>query len=100
MKVRITKLASVDNPEFPTPSMEGYKCGKDNGNLSLPAEYYAEGYLISRIEIGKSIRMERHNRNGVECLGIFETSPVVAMEEKEGQIFVETANSKYQIDHI
>lgn len=95
-KVKITKLAAVDNPVLVTPKMEDYKPGEDNGNVSVPIEYTVEGTLIYPIEVGKRCMMTREKRNGVVVNGLFSTSPVT---EINGNTF-STMNSKYIIEEL
>ena len=93
-KVKITKIAISDNPEVDTPCMKDYKAGQDNGNVSLPVEYWIEGYLMNEPKIGTSVLVNRTSRNGVDCAGIFTTSQVTKILE-DG---FETLNSIYKVE--
>jgi len=93
---KITKLAAVENPDFPTPDKKDYVFGKENEGVSLPTDYYVIGTLLKPITKGESIEMLRINRNGVSCPGMFMTSLV---KEFDGKM-VETANSKYIVEEV
>jgi len=94
--VRITKLAVSANPEFPTPSLENYEAGKCNGNVSIPVDYWAEGYLIVAPEVGKSVIMDREVRCGVKTPGIFTSSEVTEVTDTG----FKTLNSVYNLEYI
>ena len=94
--IKITKLKAVENPKYPTASMADYEFGQDNMGLSLPVDYYVEGYLKREIKVGQSVIVERISRNGIKSLGIFCTSEVT--EVFEGGF--KTLNSVYKFDYI
>ena len=93
-KVKITKLGAVENPVYPTPNYNEYKQGEDNGNVSLPVEYWLEGYLLNEPTVGSSVLVQRTSRNGVNCVGSFFTSKVTKITDTG----FETQNSVYQVD--
>jgi len=94
--VKISKLSASDNPEFPTPNFENYEAGKCNGNVSIPINYWLEGYLISEPEVGKPVVVDREVRCGVKMGGIF-TSSVVTEVTDTG---FKTLNSVYNLEYI
>lgn len=93
-KVKITKLGSVENPVVPTPNFNEYKQGENNGNVSLPTEYWLEGYLLNEPTVGSSVLVQRTCRNGIECSGSFFTSKVTKITDNG----FETQNSVYRVD--
>ncbi len=95
-KVKLTKFAVSNNPLVPTPPMEGYVCGADNGDVSLPIDYWVEGYLMDDIKVGDSIKLNRTCRNGINIPGMMLTSIVTKIE---GDI-IETNNSKYKLETL
>ena len=95
-KVKITKLKAAENPKYPTPDFDGYELGKENGNVSLPAEYTLEGIMEKDPVVGSSVFVERTSRNGVKSYGCFYTSPVTEITENG----FKTQNSVYQVDVI
>lgn len=95
-KVKITKLGSVENPVYPTPNFNEYTPGEDNGNVSLPVEYWLEGYFMNEPVVGSSVLVNRTSRNGVACGGSFFTSKVTKITDTG----FETQNSIYQVDVI
>lgn len=95
-KVKITKIATVESPQVPTPEFNNFVPGIDNDGVSLPIDYTVEGYLQNDVEIGKSVIMLRTKRNGVECPGLFTTSEV---RELTSYGF-NTLNSKYAIETL
>jgi hypothetical protein len=95
-KIEIKKLSPVENPLAPTPEFKDYKVGEDNGEVSLPVEYVAEGILEADIEVGKSVRMLRTKRNGVMTPGLFSTSPIQKIEGDK----LYTQNSVYVVKQL
>ena len=93
-KVKITKISASENPIFPTPNYNEYIQGSDNGNVSLPTEYWLEGYLMNEPTVGASVLVNRTSRNGVVCGGCFFTSKVTKLTD----IGFETENSVYRVD--
>lgn len=93
-KVKITKLGAAENPVYPTPNYNEYIQGSDNGNVSLPVEYWLEGYFMNEPVVGSSVLVNRTSRNGVTCGGAFFTSKVTKITDTG----FETQNSVYQVD--
>ena len=105
--VRLTKVSAVPNPLCPTPLAENYIQGTDNGDVSLPLDYVAEGYLLGEIKVGLPILMERWVRNGSSIMGYFESSPITACNvccatcPSETAIqYIATHNSLYRLEPI
>lgn len=94
--VRISKLSPSDDPKVQTPSFEDYNSLKGVADLSLPIDYWIEGYLTQAPEIGKPVIVEREIRNGIKVSGIFVTSSVAKFSDKEFQ----TQNSVYKIEYL
>lgn len=69
---------------------------EENDTVSLPIGYYVEGYFKQEPEIGKPVILFRTNRNGVNFLGLTETSEVTEILE-DG---FKTKNSIYKIEHL
>lgn len=95
-KVKITKLRQADNALYDTPPIHDYLMGEDNGNVSLPINYWLEGYLTEELIVGKSLTVSRTNRNGVEIGGLFVTSTVTEITS-DG---FKTLNSVYKLEYI
>jgi len=95
-KVRISKISQVENALVDTPLMETYKAGQINEGVSLPVEYYVEGFFEQEPEVGKPVVVSRTCRNGIEVSGIFTTSTVTEVNKKE----FKTLNSVYKIEYI
>jgi hypothetical protein len=93
MPVIIKKIKSADDSLVPTPQMQDYNCGQDNGFVSLPVEYTLEGTLIGTIKIGERVKVNRTKRNGIVVNGQFTTSLVKSIDENT---FC-TENSVYHI---
>lgn len=94
--IKISKLKPSAKPHYPTPNKKDFTPGADNGNVSLPVDYWAEGYLLSDIVIGKPILIDRRIRNGITADGFMNTSSIVKINSKAGT--VETLNSVYKIE--
>ncbi len=96
--MKITKLKQSENPISPTPDKGNFIPGVDNGNVSLPVDYWIEGELMFEIKEGSSIRALRTSRNGEPVKGVFISSPVQKIQEVNGVIYATTANSVYKIE--
>lgn len=91
MRVRISKRAEVTGG-LPAIPFDQYNTvtGTPDG-FSIPVDYWIEGELISPITVGRTVNVMRDTRNGVQCLGMFQTSPVVEVTEHSFR----TENSVY-----
>ena len=96
MNIRIKKIAAQFDAPYSTPLWEDYTPGTDNGNVSIPLEYWIEGILQAPIEVGYAVNVLRKIRNGVEVGGWFQTSIVIAMTDKT----FDTKNSRYSYEQI
>lgn len=97
-KIKIKKIAAVEGG-LPAIEFDKYVPGTDQTvaeNKSLPIEYEIEGELLNPIEVGKSVKVFRTKRNGVEASGMFSTSPIVNFNDTQ---FV-TANSVYHYQYF
>jgi len=80
--VRLIKRSASKNPLSPPASWDewdpaiGYL-----KHRSLPVEYTLRGRLMIPIEIGESMEVLRIDRNGIQALGIFHSSPVREIDE-------------------
>lgn len=94
--VKISKISASDDPQYPTPTKDDYESLHTETPLSLPIDYWIEGYLHKEPEIGKSVVVEREVRNGVKMLGTFVTSSVVKITDNG----FETLNSVYKLEEL
>jgi len=92
--VKISKVAASEDPLTQTPTFEDYDSLKETALMSLPVEYWIEGYLFEEPTIGKSVVVEREVRNGIKAYGTFVTSAVVKILENG----FETRNSIYKLE--
>ena len=74
--IRLTKIKASENPEYRTPEWNDYKQGIVNEFVSIPADYWVEGYLIEPIEVGGYAVVDRRIRNGEEVSGFMTTSQI------------------------
>ena len=90
--IYIEKLAEVEGG-LPARSMDDHDTGKPNASdTSIPIEYNLEGYLFNDdIQVNQSVIVNRTKRNGVEKLGMFQTSKVTEV----GDNYFKTQNSVY-----
>jgi len=102
--VKITKISASEKPEYATPNWKDYELGKINGNMSIPTDYFLEGYLLKEIKIGEPVMVERISRNGQKIGGFFTTSTVLefSWQEKMDYEFgiFKTLNSIYKLEYI
>lgn len=97
MLIKLTKLVAAPNAFFPAANKENYQYGKDNYGVSLPVDYWLEGYLLNNeIKEGERVVVERTNRNGVECKGLFTSSLVKKVDKEKGLFWTE--NSTYKVE--
>lgn len=102
-RVRISKLSPVDDPKFTTPSSDDYNSLRGEVDMTLPIDYWVEGYLVREPQIGESVIVNRDVRNGIKVSGIFMTSAVVEISvnlskfEPTETIF-KTQNSIYRME--
>ena len=94
--VKITKLSASEDPVCQTPSEHEYQTLKDQAIISLPVDYWVEGYLLQEPEVDKPVVVEREIRNGIKVSGLFTTSLVVEVLE-DG---FKTLNSVYKLKYI
>lgn len=98
---RLTKLAACNAPLVKSAdSIEKYR--KDF-EYSPPVDYYIEGVLDgNEPTIGKRIRMVRDNRNGVKCMGVMTTTPIVEMSLHQDGVsqILQTQNSVYILEAL
>lgn len=90
MLVKITKTSTSASPGIPAADWDSFVLGFANPH-SLPVDYEIEGWLMEQIEIGHPLHVLRIRRNGVQALGEFRSSAVVAIQ-------VQTGNSIYRIE--
>lgn len=94
--IRLTKLQPVADPEVPTPTFEEYEVGQINDNVSIPVDYWIEGWLITEPVLGGYLLVDRKIRNGVVIGGIFQTSMITQITE-DG---FKTLNSIYKLEYV
>ncbi len=100
MKIKVKKISEAALPRYRTANWDEYKCGEDNGDISLPVEYELTGTIIGSLETGKSLVIQRDTRNGIECLGLFYSTTVKNIIEKDNYKIIETENSVYQLEEL
>lgn len=102
---KITKLKAVENPVVQTASSDKeYRDSVVNGlfnsfedkHLSPSVDYWIIGELMAPPVVGQSLMVNRWNRNGVLCMGIFTTSPITKITD-DG---FETMNSVYKMEEV
>lgn len=94
MRLRIRKLSACDNPQCEPVEARDFIPGSSPPlNKSLPVEYEAEGWGVLPV-IGERFKMNRYLRNGVEALGLLETTTVVEVSTT----YFKTRNSIYHYE--
>jgi len=90
-KVILEKIFHFNDDSYTNESagkeVDGFK------SKGLPTGYIVEGVLLDDIEVGKSVSLARHVRNGVEVDGLMTTSPVMEITNEK----IKTKNSTYRI---
>lgn len=90
-KVQLQKITHLDEACYSNEDANNSPDGQKSDGI--PEGYILRGELLSDIVIGDPIIMLRHNRNGVDALGITQTTLVT---EIVGE-FVKTNNSTYKV---
>lgn len=93
MRVRLTKYALATKAEHPSARFTEYRPGEFNAGVSVPVDFWVEGYLLAPLKVGEQVVMRRDTRNGVKVDGIFTSSEVMRVTPDGFQ----TLNSIYRI---
>lgn len=94
--IRLAKMGATENPKAPTPLWDDYEHGERNLGSSIPLSYWVEGYLVTDVEPGKCIVIDRKIRNGERIDGAFQTSLIASVTPvANGSLRLETQNSVY-----
>ena len=95
--VKIIKIGEAVNPDNPAHPLGAFPFGQPTPDgYSIPVDYWVEGWIPDRgPKVGEILTMDREIRNGVEAMGLFETTPVVEVSP-DGLSF-RTKNSVYKI---
>ena len=92
--VEVTKINVPHIVEVMTADKEDYVCGELN-LLSPFVGYTLKGFLLEEPQVGGQIRIDRVQRNGIDCPGYFCSSYI---QNIEGDT-ITTCNSVYKITH-
>ena len=93
--IRLIKRASSKTPHSPPARWDEWDPALGYlEHRSLPVDYSLRGRLMIPIEIGESMEVLRIERNGIQALGIFRSSPVREIDEF---FRVVTNNSIYEV---
>jgi hypothetical protein len=107
---RLTKIdINPDSLVFQAQTIEEYRKDQENGWFSIyegkspPIAYETVGELIGEIKCGSPILMNRFFRSDVtgaliEMRGVFHSSIVRNVEERNGVTYVTTDNSLYKVE--
>lgn len=105
--IKLTKInTNPDSGVQHASTVEEYRIDQERGTWgqfhegkSPPIDYWVIGELMGPIEIGKSILIDRHSRNGVEIRGVMHTSVVENIENDGDVKYITTANSIYKLEY-
>lgn len=90
--VEVTKINVPHIAEVMTADKEDYVCGELN-LLSPFVGYTLKGFLLEEPQVGGQIRIDRVQRNGIDCPGYFCSSYIQSIEGDT----ITTCNSVYKI---
>jgi len=96
MLVKLTKLRANPETIVLPGNWNDYRCGQLTNNTSLPVDYLLVGELIEPPVVGSEVVILRFIRNGIEDLGIFRSTAVVALTA-DG---FATLNSVYRLESL
>jgi len=98
-EVKVKKIGRPGDPEYKTAEWSEYNEGEVN-KKSPPVFYTVKGKLLSDIEEGNFLSIERYERNGTEQYGLMRTSRIQKVKEFPNHVEVDTQNSIYKIIDI
>lgn len=106
--IKLTKINTNPDSEVQHAStVEEYRIDQERGTYgqfhegkSPPIEYWVVGELLSTVEEGKPILIDRWNRNGVVRRGTMMTSIVNKIEEDGDVKYITTNNSLYKLEQV
>jgi hypothetical protein len=98
--IKLKKISEAALPKYRAANWDNFIAGADNGDVSLPIAYELTGTIIGGLEIGKSLSINRDTRNGVVCQGIFYSTTIKDITEKEFYKIIETENSVYLLEDL
>lgn len=98
--VRVEKVDKRENPDYEPHDWEDYIEGADNPGGSLPIEYSVKGTLLEKPQEGRSLLVDRYQRNGESSLGFMRTSPIDTIIPCQEWSYVLTQNSVYKITEV
>jgi len=66
-KFKLTKINKVDDPLVESASnVDEYRENLLTKEYSPNIEYWVEGYILANPKVGECLRIDRHNRIGIE----------------------------------
>jgi hypothetical protein len=99
-KVRVTKIGVASSPVYRTAGTGEWIPGAENDGVTPPIEYENEGIVRDPPRVGERFLMPRYKRNGVEVTGIFHTSLIKRIIDKDYGCDIHTENSVYRIERL
>ncbi len=63
--IKLRKISEAALPKYRAANWDEYKCGEDNGEVSLPIEYELTGEPIEKPEEGKSFTVKGIRETGL-----------------------------------
>lgn len=97
--IRLRKLKETKDAEFKAPEMDEYNFGGIN-YTSTPVGYEVKGELWEDPEVGGFLTINRTERCGVECGGLFRSSRIVKVKKQGFKTLISTNNSVYLLESI
>jgi hypothetical protein len=94
--VELTKLRVSPEPVAPPGSWNDYPLGELIDTASLPVDYVLRGILLEGPIVGGSVKILRLVRNGIQEVGLYRSTEVVALTEDGFR----TRNSIYRMRPI
>ena len=98
--IKLKKISEAAAPKYRAANWEEYKCGEDNKDVSLPIEYELTGNIVSDVNVGQYLVIDRKTRNGVECSGYFRSTTIKNITEQDNLKVIETENSVYLLEDL
>jgi hypothetical protein len=94
--VELTKLRACPQAKVPPGRWDKFRFGAGTKDTSLPVDYVLTGLLLAAPQMGQPVIVLRLSRNALSFPGVFESTPVVAVQADR----FTTENSIYLIKSL
>ena len=98
--IKLRKISESALPVCRAANWDNFIAGEDNGDVSLPIEYELTGNIVSDVNVGQHLVIDRKTRNGVDCSGYFRSTTIKKITKQDNLKVIETENSVYLLEDL